>query len=92
MENLNAKPMALSFGTVAALIYIACWLFVAVFPLEAIIKVSNSLMHGIDVSSIAIKDTGFAESLLGFVVVVFGSIIIGYIFAIAYNWLNKRVK
>ena len=92
MENLNAKSMALSFGIVAALIYIACWLFVAVFPLEAIIKVSNSLMHGIDVSSIAMKDTGFAESLLGFVIVVLGSIVTGYIFAIAYNWLNERVK
>jgi len=92
MENLNAKSIALSFGFVAALIYVVCWLFVAVFPLETIIKVSNSLMHGIDVSSIAAKDAGFAESLLGFVIVVLGSMAVGYIFAVSYNWLNEKVK
>ena len=92
MENLNAKSIALSFGFVAALIYIICWVFIAIFPLETIIKVSNSLMHGIDISSIAAKDTGFAESLLGFVIVVLGSMAVGYIFAGTYNWLNEKVK
>ena len=92
MENLNAKAMALSFGIVAALIYIVCWLFVAIFPLEAIIKVSNSMLHGIDVSSLAVKDTSFAESLLGFVIVVLGAMATGYVFAIAYNRLNERFK
>ncbi len=92
MEHLNTKSMALSFGFVAALIYAVCWLFIAIFSLETIIKVSNSLMHGIDLSSIAAKDTGFAESLLGFVIVVLGSMAVGYIFAVSYNWLNERVK
>ena len=92
MENLNAKAMALSFGILAALIYLVCWLFVAIFPLEAIIKVSNSMLHAIDISSIASKDTGFAESLLGFIIVVLGSMAVGYVFAIAYNRLNERFK
>ena len=92
MENLNAKAMALSFSILAALIYLVCWLFVAIFPLEAITKVSNSMLHGIDVSSVAVKDTGFAESLLGFVIAVLGAMAIGYVFAIAYNWLNQKVK
>ena len=92
MENLNAKSIALSFGFVAALIYIFCWIFVAISPLEIITKVSNSLMHGIDISSIASKDTGFAESLFGFIIVVLGSMAVGYVFAIAYNRLNERFK
>ena len=92
MENLNAKSIALSFGILAVLIYLVCWLFVAIFPLEAIIKVSNSMLHGIDVSSLAVKDTSFAESLLGFVIVVLGAMATGYVFAIAYNWLNQKFK
>lgn len=92
MENLNPKSMALSFGIVAALIYMACWLFIAVFPIEIIIKVSNSLMHGIDVSSIAVKDMSISESLLGFIIVVLGSIIVGYVFAVSYNWIKEKIK
>lgn len=92
MENLNAKSIGLSFGFVAALIYAVCWLFISVFPMETIIKVSNSLMHGIDVSSIAAKNTSLSESLLGFVIAVLGSMIVGYVFAVSYNWLNERVK
>ena len=92
MEKLKPKVMALSFGIVGGLISLVCLLFVALSPLELVIRVSNSFMHGIDVSSIAAKDTGFADSVLGFVIVVLGSMAVGYIFAVLYNWLNERVK
>ncbi len=92
MEKLKPKVMALSLGIVGGLISLACLLFIALSPLEAVIKVSNSFMHGIDISSIAVKDTSFADSLLGFVIVVLGSMAVGYIFAVTYNWLNERVK
>ena len=92
MEKLKPKVMALSFGIVGGLISLACLLFVALSPLEAVIKVSNSFMHGIDISTIAVKDTNFADSLLGFVIVVLGSVAVGYIFAISYNWLNEKIE
>lgn len=90
MEKLNPNVVGLSVGIVAAIVYLACLVFVAIFPLQATITVGNYLMHGIDISSIATKDITFADSTIGLVIIFLGAAAIGYMFAFVYNWLNKK--
>lgn len=92
MEKINANAMGISFGLVAAAIYIVCLVFVAAVPLETVVRVSNSFMHGIDISSIASKDVGFADSLLGLAITVLGVTAIGYLFAGAYNMFDEKLR
>lgn len=90
MEKLNQKAVALAFGMTTALVYIVCLVFVAVFPLETVVAVGNYFVHGIDISSIAVKSITIGRSIVGLVLVSISSAITGYIFALLYNWIVKR--
>jgi len=90
MEKLNQNAVALAFGITTALAYIACLVFVAVFPLETIIAFGNYLVHGIDISSIATKSITLAKSLAGLAVIFLSSVAAGYIFAWLYNWIGEK--
>lgn len=90
MEKLNQNAVALSVGITTALIYLACLIFVAIFPLQTVIAVGNLFVHGIDISSIATKNLTFARSVTGLVVVSLSSAITGYVFALLYNWLLEK--
>ncbi|MBI2542267.1 hypothetical protein HYV80_06165 [Candidatus Woesearchaeota archaeon] len=90
MSKLNQKAVALAFGMTAALVYIICIVFVAVFPLETVAAVGNYFVHGIDISSIAEKSINIGKSIIGLVVVSISSAVAGYIFALFYNLIAKR--
>lgn len=85
MEKLNANAVALSLGLTIVAIYLVCLIFVAILPLQTIVAVTNSLMHGIDVTSIASKRITLISSLIGVVGSFIGAAIIGYVFAYFYN-------
>ena len=91
MEKLNQNAVALAFGITMALVYVACLVFVAIFPLQTVIIVENYFMHGVDISSIAAKNVTLANSLVGLVAVFFSSIVAGYILAWLYNWFGENV-
>ena len=91
MEKLNQNAIALSVGTITALVYLVCLIFVAVAPLEATIAVGNLFVHGIDISSIAIKNITFGRSITGLIVVFLSSTVVGYVFAYLYNWIGEKV-
>ncbi len=92
MEKLNPNIAALSLGITAAAADLVCLIFIAAFPLNAVIKASNALIHGIDVSGIATKNISLAQAISG----IFGwfaiAAVSGYIFAFAYNWLAEKFK
>ncbi len=91
MEKLNQNAVALAVGITTALVYIVCLIFVAVFPLETIITIGNYFVHGIDLSSIAAKNITLAKSIIGLLIVSISSAIVGYIFALTYNWLEEKL-
>lgn len=92
MEKLSTKAVSLSFGITTASVYIACVIFVAVAPLETTIAIGNSLVHGIDISSIATKRISFITATIGLVVSFIGTVAIGYIFASLYNWIGEKLQ
>ena len=91
MEKLNTKVVALSAGIASAIVDIICLILIAVLPFDAMIKGTNALMHGIDISSIAVKKIAFAASIGGIIGwFVFGALI-GYIFAVVYNLIIEKI-
>ncbi len=91
MEKLNQNAVALAFGITVALVYVVCLIFVAIFPLQTVITIGNYFVHGIDISSIAIKNITFGRSITGLIVVSLSSAVIGYVFAYLYNWIGEKV-
>ena len=90
MEKLNKNVVAVSVGITTALVYLVCLAFVAIFPLQTIVTVSNYFVHGIDISSIATKNMTLAKSVIGLIVVALSSAVVGYVFALIYNWLGEK--
>ena len=90
MEKLNPKVVGLSVGIVSGIVYLVCLAFIASFPLQTTINVGNYLVHGIDISGIAAKNTTLIGSTIGLIIIFLGGASIGYIFAFVYNWLNKK--
>lgn len=90
MENLKPNVVALAVAITTAFVYLACLAFVAIFPIETVATFGNYFIHGIDISSIAAKDTSASDALIGLIIVTLSAYIVGYVFAIIYNWLGKR--
>lgn len=92
MEKLNPNAVALSLGITTAMIYIICLIFIAFLPLQTIITITNSLMHGIDITNIATKNITLVGTIIGFVLSFVGAAAIGYVFAYVYNWIGEKFK
>lgn len=67
MHPIDAKRFGLAVGTTLALLYLGCMLVVATAGNAATILFFNSLLHGIDVTSIIRIDMPLWEALMGLV-------------------------
>ncbi len=92
MENLKSKVVALAVAMTTAFVYLVCLVFVALFPIETMATFGNYFVHGMDISSIAAKDIKLSESIIGLVIVTLSAYIVGYVFALIYNWLGQKLK
>ena len=90
MEQLKPNVVGLSVAITAALVYLVCLAFVAVVPIETVVTFGNYFVHGMDISSIAAKDTNAIDALIGLIIVTLSAYIAGYVFAVIYNWLGKK--
>ena len=90
MGKLNPNAVALSLGITASVISLICFILIAILPLNIVIKGTNTLTHGIDMSSIAAKNITLISLITGVVLWFLIAAVIGYIFAFAYNWLIEK--
>lgn len=67
MYRLNIKKLGFAFGLTGALLYLGCMIVMATAGKEGSITFFNSLLHGLDVSSIIRMDVPLLEALLGIV-------------------------
>ena len=85
--KLDIKKLGLAFGFTFAGLYLACVVFMMFASRETIIFLSNSLMHGIDVTPIIRMNVPLCEAILGFVcMLVFGGIM-----GIAIGWIYNNL-
>ncbi|GGK18714.1 hypothetical protein GCM10007962_11120 [Yeosuana aromativorans] len=67
MYRLNVKKLGFAFGLTGAIIYLGCMIVMATTGQEGTITFFNSLLHGLDTSSIIRMDVPLLEVLMGIV-------------------------
>lgn len=90
MGSINPTAAALASGVTIDVISIICLIFVAIAPIGTVASVSNSLFHGLDLSSIAVKNISLGISIFGLIILFLLGAVSGYIFALAYNKLSEK--
>jgi hypothetical protein len=85
MYRLNIKKFGLALGLTGALLYVGCVLVMATVGREGTVKFFNSLLHGLDTSSIIRMDVPVLEVFFGIIQVFILSWLIGACVAAFYN-------
>src|SRR6266542_69359 len=85
MQRINIKKLGLATGSTAALLYLGCAIVMLIAGHDGSVKLANSLMHGIDISTIIMMDMPFSEGLIGIVETFIIGWLIGASIAAIYN-------
>ena len=83
--TINIKKLGLAFGLTGALLYLGCMLVMATVGYDNSIKFFNSLLHGLDVSSIVRKSVPIWEAIVGIVETFILGWLVGACIAGIYN-------
>ena len=87
-NKLSPKAAAFALAGVSGLLYLVCVILIVIAP-EATIKFFGSLFHGINIELITQKSISFSSAIVGFVEILIGSLITGWLFAKIYNYYSK---
>lgn len=91
MQRLDIKQFGSAVGTTLALLYLGCALVMAVAGRDAAIAFFNSLLHGVDVTSIIRMDLPLWEAAVGLVETFILGWLSGAAVAAIYNF-SARAK
>ncbi len=91
MRTINVKKFGFATGSTAALIYIGCILVMATVGYSGTVKFFNSILHGIDTTSIVRMNVPFWEAGMGIVQVFIIGWLVGACIAAIYNISSKSV-
>ena len=90
MENINIRRFGIACGFTSALLYLGCVFVMWTVGKEASILFFNSLMHGIDVTSIIRTDMPWWEMAMGLVEIFIIGWLTGATIASIYNWGREK--
>lgn len=90
MNHINIKKMGLAFGLTGALLYLGCMIVMLTVGHAGAIKFFNSLLHGLDVSSIVRMDVPLLEVVLGIIETFILGWLVGACIAAFYNASLKK--
>lgn len=85
MNTINIKKFGLAFGITGALLYLGCILLMLTVGREGTVNFFNSLLHGIDTSTIIRMQIPWWEALIGIAETFIISWLIGACIAAFYN-------
>jgi hypothetical protein len=90
MNYISIKKLGLAFGLTAALLYFGCALVMFTVGHDGTVSFFNSLLHGIDVSSIIRMNISPFEELIGIVQTFILGWLVGACVAAIYNVSFKK--
>lgn len=67
MNHISIRKFGLAFGLTGALLYFGCALVMLILGHDSSVKFFNTLLHGLDVTSIIRMDISPVEEILGLV-------------------------
>ncbi len=76
MKTISISRFGSALGVSSTLLYLGCVFFMATVNKETVIKFSNSLFHGLDVSTIIRWEIPWTETVIG----VFETFLLGWLF------------
>lgn len=91
MSTINVKKFGFAFGLVAALLYAGCIIVMATVGYNGTVKFFNSILHGIDASTILRMNVPATEALIGIAETFILGWLVGACVAAIYNAGNKSV-
>lgn len=89
MLTINVKKLGLAAGLTCALLYLGCIIVMATVGHDGTITFFNSLLHGLDVSSIIRMKIPLWEACMGIVETFILGWLVGATVAALYNVFNK---
>ena len=92
MNNINIRKLGLAFGITGALLYFSCAVVMLILGHDSTVKFFNTLLHGLDVSSIIRMDIPLVEVLTGLVQTFIISWLIGACIAGIYNISFNKIS
>jgi hypothetical protein len=90
MNRINVKKLGLAFGITGALFYLGCILLMLTVGHSGTVTFFNSLLHGLDVSSIVRMNVPLWEAGIGIIETFILSWLVGACIAAIYNVLTKE--
>lgn len=85
MNTISIKKFGLAFGITGAILYLGCVVVMASVGHDGAVKFFNSILHGLDVSSIIRMQVSWVEALIGIVETFIIAWFIGSCIACFYN-------
>ena len=86
----NPKGFGLAFGLSATIIYLGCVVTLALTPREKAIIFFNSLLHGVDVTSILRTSMPISDMVFGVITTFVLAWFVGAMIAVFYNFTIKE--
>lgn len=90
MNIINVKIMGLAVGLTGALLYLGCIIVMATVGQEGSIKFFNTLIHGVDFSSVVRMNMPVLEAIIGIIETFILAWLIGACIAGLYNISSKK--
>lgn len=84
-STINAKKFGLAVGLTMALLYLGCAVVMATVGHDGTVKFFNSLLHGLDVSTIVRMNVSLGEATVGIIETFVLGWLVGACIAAFYN-------
>ncbi len=89
MKNINASRLGFASGITGVILYIGCILIMWIGGQSAITWLFNSIIHGVDVSSVVMMNVPILQSVVGLLITFCLGWMVGYLIGTIYNSGNK---
>jgi hypothetical protein len=88
---MKKDPMATAnaSATTIAFVYLVCALSILMFPALSL-RVAQAWVHGLDLNRIAGFDVTLGSLVFGLLTSALGGWLVGYVFALSYNYFLKK--
>jgi hypothetical protein len=91
MQKLSVKKLGLATGLTGALLYLGCMVLMTTVGHDGTVKFFNSLLHGLDVTSVVRMEIPLWEAGIGIVETFILGWLIGVCIGALYNWqINNK--
>lgn len=91
MNKINIKRFGMALGLTGAILYLGCVILMAAVGHDGTVKFYNSILHGLDTSSIIRVQIPLWEALIGLVETFILAWLVGACIACFYNITTKKI-